>query len=87
LSSSRSIVGGSVSVSTSTEICQATTGSQTPGHLSLKTQRKETLRKKLAEAHTTIKKLENDIIRLSVCLEQSDTIENVLQLVEKYISR
>lgn len=80
------MIGGNVSVSTSTEICEATTGSQTPGHLSLKTPRKETLRKKLAEAHTTIKKLENDVIRLSVSLEQSDTIENVLQLVKKYIS-
>jgi len=73
-------------VSTSTEICEATTGSQTPGYLSMKTPRKETLRKKLAEAHTTIKELESDVNRLTVCLQQSDTIDNVLQLVEKYIS-
>lgn len=73
-------------MSTSTEICEASTGSQTPGYLSLKTPRKETLRKKLSKAHTTIKELENDVNRLTVCLQHADTIENVLQLVEKYIS-
>jgi len=42
--------------------------------------------KKLSEAHTTINELENDVNRLTVCLQHADNIENVLQLFEKYIS-
>jgi len=68
------------------EICESTTGSQTPGHLSLKTPRKETLRKKLAVARATIHELRNNVNHLEVCLKQTDTVENVLRLVEKYIS-
>jgi len=63
--------------STSTEIFEANACSQTPGFLSTKTPRKVTLRKKLAEAHTTIKPVENDVNHLTMCPQQADTIENV----------
>lgn len=76
----------SVSVSTTTDICESTTGSQTPGYLSLKTPRKETLRKKLAVAHTAIHELRDNVNHLEVCFKQTDTVENVLRLVEKYIT-
>lgn len=72
--------------STSTEIYEATTSSQTPGYLSLRTPRKVILKKRLHEAHQTIKKLETSIDHLTYCLNQSDTVKNVLRMVKKCVS-
>jgi len=73
-------------VSTSTDIYEATASTQTPGYLSSKTPRKCYLLKRLAETEQKIKKLEISNNQLNNFLEQVDTVDNILRLIEKYLT-